>query len=81
MDLSTLIPAVPSLFVDLSQRFGLLLAVGFAIMTMAPFERSKMVLGFLSAISLVLCLLSGCLCVWRGDFRNCWENSPFANSC
>ncbi len=39
MDLALFIPEVPGLFVDLSQRFGLLLAGGFAIMTMAPFER------------------------------------------
>lgn len=39
MDLGLFIPAVPDLFVNLSQRFGLLLAGGFAIMTLAPFER------------------------------------------
>ena len=39
MNLELFIPEVPGLFVNLSQRFGLLLAGGFAIMTMAPFER------------------------------------------
>ncbi|MEL7642109.1 MAG: LytS/YhcK type 5TM receptor domain-containing protein [Solidesulfovibrio sp.] len=39
MDLDIFVPAVPDLFLNLSQRFGLLLAGGFAIMTMAPFER------------------------------------------
>ncbi|MFP5259666.1 MAG: LytS/YhcK type 5TM receptor domain-containing protein [Acidobacteriota bacterium] len=39
MNLDILVPEVPGLFINLSQRFGLLLAGGFAIMTMAPFER------------------------------------------
>jgi two-component system sensor histidine kinase LytS len=39
MNLDILTPEVPGLFVHLSQRFGLLLAGGFAIMTLAPFER------------------------------------------
>jgi two-component system sensor histidine kinase LytS len=39
VNLDILTPEVPGLFVHLSQRFGLLLAGGFAIMTMAPFER------------------------------------------
>ena len=42
MNLDMLIPQVPELFITLSQRFGLLLAGGFAIMTMAPFERMNM---------------------------------------
>lgn len=42
MNLDMFIPAVPDLFVNLSQRFGLLLAGGFAIMTLAPFERINM---------------------------------------
>lgn len=42
MQLDLFMPAVPDLFVNLSQRFGLLLAGGFAIMTLAPFERLNM---------------------------------------
>lgn len=42
VNLDIFIPQVPELFVTLSQRFGLLLAGGFAIMTMAPFERMNM---------------------------------------
>lgn len=39
MDLTMFVPEVPGLFLDLSQRIGLLLAGGFAIMTLAPLER------------------------------------------
>jgi two-component system sensor histidine kinase LytS len=39
MHIDLFAPAVPELFITLSQRFGLLLAGGFAIMTLAPFER------------------------------------------
>lgn len=42
VDLSVFVPAVPDLFLNLSQRFGLLLAGGFAILTLAPFERLHM---------------------------------------
>ncbi|WP_300156795.1 LytS/YhcK type 5TM receptor domain-containing protein [Solidesulfovibrio sp.] len=42
MNLDIFVPAVPDLFLNLSQRFGLLLAGGFAIMTLAPFERLNM---------------------------------------
>ncbi len=41
MNLDIFVPAVPDLFLNLSQRFGLLLAGGFAIMTLAPFERMR----------------------------------------
>jgi two-component system sensor histidine kinase LytS len=39
MDILSVIPEVPDLFIQLSQRFGLLLAGGFAIMSMTPLER------------------------------------------
>ncbi|MGE4538143.1 MAG: LytS/YhcK type 5TM receptor domain-containing protein [Desulfovibrio sp.] len=39
MHIALFAPEVPELFITLSQRFGLLLAGGFAIMTLAPFER------------------------------------------
>jgi two-component system, LytTR family, sensor histidine kinase LytS len=39
MNLDMFVPEVPGLFLDLSQRIGLLLAGGFAIMTLAPLER------------------------------------------
>lgn len=39
MDLSLFVPEVPGLFLELSQRIGLLLAGGLAIMTLAPMDR------------------------------------------
>jgi len=71
MQLDMFIPAVPALFVEMSQRFGLLLAGGFAIMTMAPFERMSMGRqrqGWTTAAVTVLFGLFGILGTYTGNY-------------
>jgi two-component system sensor histidine kinase LytS len=70
MNLDLFIPAVPALFVDLSQRFGLLLAGGFAVMTMAPFERMRLGRfrpGFVTVAVTILFGLFGILGTYTGN--------------
>jgi two-component system sensor histidine kinase LytS len=71
MNLDVFTPEVPTLFIQMSQRFGLLLAGGFAIMTMAPFERMGMGRerqGWATAAVTVLFGVFGILGTYTGNY-------------